>query len=260
MKNFKIPMTIEEFEVYQVPFGWKDEYSNGFAYITPREHGVMMKIEITKRQIESQAEIRPISEASFEELAKLFYDSFVNSVEYYTQTKNEVKKAAQREINNFFNGRRGIPQFDLSKIAVTDSKKVGASLVSKYKYGFKNEILFVHPKHQGKNIGTALVSSVLNDLDNLGEKIFWSEHHICNELSANWHRKFGFMEETDIMTARFRRNYYRHEVYRNERLGHPEKVLELKLFREKAEAEVERLEKIEDEDFKRAWLSWKYDF
>ena len=218
-KDFKIPMTIEEFEVCEVPFGWKDEYCDGFAYITPRQQGVMMKIPVDQRNVETIAEIKPISEASKRELVELFYESFVDSIEYVNRTEEDVKRNAAREIRNFFEGKRGIPQLELSKIAVMDNRKVGACLVSKYKFGYKDEIIFVHPKYQRKNIGNALAAAVLNDLDELGEEIFWSEHHICNELSASWHRKFGFTEETDIVTARLRENYYRREVYRYEKFN-----------------------------------------
>ena len=253
-------MTIEEFEVCEVPFGWKDEYSDGFAYITPRAQGVMMKIPVDKRNVETIAEIKPICEASERELVNLFYDSFVDSIEYVNRTEEEVKINAAREIRNFFEGKRGIPQLKLSKIAVLDNRKVGACLVSKYKFGYKDEIIFVHPKYQRKNIGNALAAAVLNDLHELGEKVFWSEHHICNELSANWHRKFGFTEETDIMTARLRENYYRREVYRHKKFNDQSKLKELRPLLKKAEKEVKRLQKIEDKDFRAAWLSWKFDF
>ncbi len=259
-REFKIPMTVEEFEICEVPFGWKDEYSNGFAYITPRPHGVMMKISVKPRNVKSTAEIKSISEASASELVELFYNSFVESVEYLNRTKTEVRRNAAREIRNFFVGRRGIPQPELSKIAVLNGEKVGACLVSKFKFGYKNEIIFVHPKFQRQKIGATLVSSVLNDLHAIGEDTLWSEHHICNELSANWHHKFGFMEVTDIMTAKYRRNYYRHAVYRNEKLNDAVKLKELKPLLKKAEKEVERLEKIEEKDRHAAWMSWRYDY
>lgn len=221
--NFKIPMTIEEFSLAEVPIGWKDEYFNGYAYITPRQHGVMMKIRVEKREIVNPFEIKPVAETKKIELSALFYESFVDSVEYLGYSKSEVKKESVKEINNFFKGNRGIPQLDLCKITVLENKLIGACLVSKYKYGFKDEIIFVHPKHQRKGVGNALISHVLNDLHQRGEEFFWSEHHICNELSASWHKKFGFVEVTDFMTLKYRQNYYNHEIYRNEHFGNKEK-------------------------------------
>lgn len=253
-------MTIEEFEICEVPFGWKDEYCDGFAYITPRQHGVLMKISVEKRKVESVAELKPISEINNAELIELFFDSFVDSVEYLNEPEQTVRKKARREIANFFKGRRGIPQIEFCKVAIVDNLKVGACLVSKYKYGYKNEIIFVHPNFQQRRIGSLLVSAVINDLSKIGEQFLWSEHHICNELSANWHRKFGFVEVTDILTAKFRANFYRHEFYRYEKKGDQAKLAYLKPLLENAKKEIERLNNIEKDDFDAAWMSWRYDF
>lgn len=255
-------MSVKEFELREEKFGWKNEYANGFAYITPRDHGILMKIEIAPRKIENSLEITSVTKAAKDELDKLFFRAFVDSVEYCDYAKSEVRRRAQIEIEKFFEGRRGKTHLKSSKIAVSPRAKkiIGACLVTKYKYGFRNEILFVDPKYQRKGIGTILVSEVINDLNRNGEKTFWSEHHICNELSRRWHEKFGFVEVTDIMTAKFRRNYFRSEVWRNEQLGNREKIAELKLLQKAAEKVVEELEKIREKDFEAAHLSWKYDF
>lgn len=263
MKSRKVPMTIDEFHCAEFPFGWKDEYCDGFGYFTPREHGILMKISIAPRQINTFAEIRAATENDRIALTELFYESFVDSIEFCDLSKKQIKKDAAKNIVDYFAGERGIPALEISRLAVApdDGKSlIGACLIAKYKYGYKNEILFVRPTSQNLGIGTALAANVLNDLHEKAEKVFWSEHHICNEQSAAWHRKFGFVEETDILTAKFRRNHYRHEVRRNERAGNICKVEELKLSLEQAEAEVERLEKIQETDFDAAWLRWKYDY
>ena len=113
---------------------------------------------------------------------------------------------------------------------------------------------------QSQGVGTALAANLLNELHDIGEKVLWSEHHICNTQSERWHKKFGFEEVTDIMTAKFRRNFYRHEVWRREQLKIIEKIDEFKFCLSQVESEVERLEAIEKEDFGAAWLRWKYDY
>ena len=263
MKSLKIPMTIEEFELASYSFGWKDEYCDGFAYYTLREHGVLMKIEIENRNIKSSVEIKPISETTVEKINKLFYDSFVDSVEFCNQTKRRIKESAVENVNDYFEGNRGIPVAELSRVAFAPNDKrklVGACLVSKYKYGYKNEIIFVAPEKQNQGIGTHLAANLLNELHKIGEKVLWSEHHICNVQSEQWHKKFGFEEVTDIMTAKFRRNFYRHEVWRRERLEINEELNDFKVKLNEAEKEVERLEAIEEKDFGAAWLRWKYDY
>ena len=256
----KIPMTYEEFEIYDVPFGWKDEYYDGFAFITPRPYGVMMKMKIEKRDLKKDIELLNFSEVSQRELSELFFQSFVDSVEYLNFSKQAVKREAKTEIGNFFKGRRGIPQPEYCKVAAVNEKKVGACLISKYKYGFKNEILFVHPEFQGRGIGSFMLSAVLNDLNKTREKYLWSEHHICNEKSAEWYKNFGFVEVTDIMTAKFRLNYYRQQVYRSEKLHEVEKLKTLKPLLNKAKRKVDQLKKIEEQDFEAAWMLWRYDY
>lgn len=218
---------------------------------------------VEKRSFESFAGIFPVSKTTLAELSELFFDSFIESVEFCDISEDKMRKRSVKNIDNFFKNKRGIASLELSRIAVLSGEKnrlVGACLISRYEYGFKNEILFVRPKYQNRGIGTALVSNVLIDLSKMGEETFWSERHICNEQSAAWHAKFGFIEEPDIMTARFRRSYLRREVWRNESLGNLQKLEELKFLLEKAEAEVERLKVIEKEDFDAAWLRWKYDY
>ncbi|MGI8883533.1 MAG: GNAT family N-acetyltransferase [Pyrinomonadaceae bacterium] len=263
MKSFKIPMTIEEFHLAEFPFGWKDEYCDGFAYISPRSHGVLMKMPIKSKTIDNLVEVLPVTEVKIEQLYDLFFLAFVESVEFCDYKRSEIKRAAKKNVNKFFEGERGIPQIELCRVAVLPNKKktlIGACLISKYKYGFKNEILFVQPSHQKQGIGTALVSGVLNDLDKLGENVFWSEYHICNEQSAKWHKKFGFVEVPDVFTLRLRRNYLKHEICRNEQLNNLHSVETLNSLLKQTEDELESLEKLEEKDFNAAWLRWKYDY
>lgn len=132
---------------------------------------------------ESFVEILPVTEVKIKQLYDLFFLAFVESVEFCNYKRSKVKEAAKRNVGELFDGGRGIPQIEHCRVAVLPDKKktlIGACLISKYKYGFKNEILFVHPNYQKQGIGTVLVSGVLNELNEFGEKFFWSEYHICN--------------------------------------------------------------------------------
>lgn len=262
MKSPEIPMTIEEFELAEFPFGWKDEYCDGKAHLTPRSYGILMKMPVKNKKINNTVEISLLTETTVENLIELFFAAFYDSVEFCDYSQEDVKRAAAKNIKKFFDGKRGIPQLDLCRIALSSNKNklIGACLISKYKFGFKNEILFVHPNHQRSGIGTALVSIVLNELMKISEKLFWSEYHICNEQSRNWHEKLGFAEVPDIMTLRLRRNYLKNQIWRNEQLGDFDKIEKLKPLLMKSEKILKILEKIEKKDFGEAWLQWKYEF
>lgn len=256
-------MSVDEYHLAEFPFGWKAEYWDGHARISPRHNGVFVKVSIVPRKIESIAEIKPLSAINFEDLCELFYSAFADSPEFCDYTKAEIKRTAEKNIRYFYDGKRGIPQPQLSRVAVLAKRKkpfVGACLITKYKYGYKNEILFVRSALQNKGIGTALVAAVLNDLCESGETNLWSEYQICNAQSAAWHKKFGFSDEPDIMVARLRRAYLRGEIWRQTQLRNLEKAKEFEPLLKEVEAEFDRLVEIEKNDFEAAYSRWRNDF
>lgn len=260
MKSPRIKISFDEFDLMEWRFGWKHEYWGGYARITPRHESVLVKIPVEKREIKTSAQIIGVKQVSVKELEELFFDSFVETVEYCDYKRRDVRSAATKNIQKFFDGNRGEPQIELSRTVILEGKLAGAALITKRKYGFKLEILFVRPQFQNIGIGTALVSTVLNGLCELGEKVFWSEHHACNQQSAAWHKRFGFVEEPDLRIARMRYYFYKHDAWRLEKLQEYDKLKEVQPLLEKAETEYKRLEEIEEkEGFDVANLMWKYD-
>jgi hypothetical protein len=53
----------------------------------------------------------------------------------------------------------------------------------------------------GIGIATALLSDAMNELHDGGEAILKSAYHAANETSMDWHQRFGFVEESDLMRA-----------------------------------------------------------
>lgn len=62
MKSPKIPMTTEEFDLLEWKFGWKHDYWDGHAHISPRPHGIVVKIPVKKQNVKSDVEIQIVSE------------------------------------------------------------------------------------------------------------------------------------------------------------------------------------------------------
>lgn len=60
-----------------------------------------MKMNVAPREVDNFSKILPISNAGFDELVKVFYKAFVDSVEYCNYKKSEVKNLAEIEIENF---------------------------------------------------------------------------------------------------------------------------------------------------------------
>lgn len=260
MKSLKLKMTFEEYDTMPWRFGWKHEYWDGYARVTPRYDSILVKMSVKPRAVETAARIVNIEQISVKNLEKLFFDSFVETVEYCDYKRADVKKSAAKNIEKFFSGERGEPVLELSCAAILDDELAGAALITKRKYGVKLEILFVQPKFHGKNIATALAATVLNDLSARGVTAFWSEHRACNQPSARWHQTFGFEEVPDLRIAQMRYYYFKHEVWRLEKLGENAELGNAKTLLKKAEIEYEKLEEVrKSEGFEAAHIMWKYD-
>jgi hypothetical protein len=61
----------------------------------------------------------------------------------------------------------------------------------------------------------------------MGIRELYSLYHICNEESRQWHQKFGFQEEYDVIFIRLKRAWYYEEIRRHEILGLTDALPEL---------------------------------
>jgi len=247
-------MSWEEFERMPMELGWKYEYWDGQAHITPRAQLVTVTVELKARRAHCGAALRGVDERDEEELASLYLAAFRDTVEYCDWESPKIAASARQNIRSFFAGRRGEP-LPASRVAVGAERGgagrlVGAALV----VGSEEsppllDMLFVAPEWQRRGMGTALVSAAINDLRGAGKQILESRYLLANEESKAWHRKFGFVEEQDLFLARLYYRHAAHELERRELIGDlPEeehRTLTLEVDRRRAEAD--RLEAIAKE-------------
>ena len=60
MKSKHIPMSVEEFELMEHPFGWKAEYFSGKGHLTPREQLVRTQLTLAPQAIVASDRIVPV--------------------------------------------------------------------------------------------------------------------------------------------------------------------------------------------------------
>lgn len=94
------------------------------------------------------------------------------------------------------------------------------------------DLLFVSPNWQRRGVASEMAAAAVNELVESGSSTLYSTFHICNEQSRAWHLKFGFAELPDQMYCRLKYSWYKHEIWRNEKLGALENVEELKRNRD----------------------------
>ena len=85
MHSLHVPMSWEEFERMPWRFGWKHEYWDGCAHITPRESHVHVRMRVEPRAesaVTPGVTLRAAEAADAEELIECFIETFREGVEF----------------------------------------------------------------------------------------------------------------------------------------------------------------------------------
>ena len=136
-------------------------------------------------------------------LVPAFFDAFRDSVDYWDYPPAAVRKSARESIAGVFAGKRGVfHAASFLAVAPTRRSIAGAALIVTDVDGPNLDLLFVRPRWQRLGLATALAQSAMNTLYELGEPILDSGHDVANAASAEWHRRFGFVELPDLMRAK----------------------------------------------------------
>jgi GNAT superfamily N-acetyltransferase len=260
-------MSIDEFELLPMRPGWKYEYGEGRAHITPRELGVIVAMPVTARRVNTSLVLRKVTSDDAAELTSAFLEAFVDSVEYCDSETEKICEAADKAIRSHFSSERGKPHL-ASRVAMGFNRPrgcdsiVGAALLAHAPRYSILDLLFVRPAWQRHGLATALLSDAMNELHIAGETLLKSAYHAANEASMNWHHRFGFVEEPDLMRARLYSSSARHELWRREKIGglSDRERVELQMEADRWKTEVEQLEEIGDREGYKAVapiLTWR---
>lgn len=206
-------------------FGWKHEYWDGHAHLTPRQHHFHVRVCIEARaprgvptSAPHHLRIRTVGQADAPELVHAFIGLFQDGVEFCDWPVEKVREHARRNITDFLSGLRGRPLISSSRLAIDErGRTVGAALLTGREEGPTLDLLMVRPGSRRRGIARALVGAAVEGLCERGTTgVLRSAYCIANEESARWHRAFGFEEEPDLHLARLRRAFYAHETSRYE--------------------------------------------
>jgi GNAT superfamily N-acetyltransferase len=221
MESKGIPMSIEEFELMSHPFGWKAEYWNGQAHLTPRENHVYTKLTLKHREINESAKIVPVDQVFQKQIIEVFYETFLDSVEFCNWPTESIRNQVNKNISNYFQGVRGEPlPVSMMALEPNTDKIIGIALFVQKKEGdIELDLLFVKPSHQRRGIATQMVTKAANILYQNGVRELRCAHHICNEQSRDWQHKYGFEIIPDQFYCRLKYSFYRDEVWRKEKLA-----------------------------------------
>jgi GNAT superfamily N-acetyltransferase len=225
-----IPMSWEEFEVMEEPFGWKVEYWDGHAHLTPRFHGVKTKLQLSVRHAPPNPSLVDVSPDYRDAMLAGYGETFGNSIEFCGWSRSDIEASAVTDIGNYFAGKRGEP-LAASVLALVPGSQalVGLALISRRpKYGAYLDLLYVRPAFQRQGVGTAMLNRAIDCLVEAGFPTLTSAYHIVNEPSRRWHHGHGFEDLYDWYYAKLKVGWYEREIWRRERLGLVEGLDELR--------------------------------
>jgi hypothetical protein len=221
MKRKRIPMSLAEYEALEHPFGWKVEYWNGQAQLSPREFGVTTRIGLLPRRLESDHTLIPVDATYTEQMIAGYFEIFADSIEFCDWPQAEVQKSAQKCIRNYFAGEKA-KALPASAIALDPNSQnlAGLALFAlNQKKKPHLELLYVRHPFQRSGIATAMVTWGMNTLIELGFQELFSTYHVCNDPSRQWHHRFGFQDIYDPYYIRHKFAWLEHEIWRREKIG-----------------------------------------
>jgi GNAT superfamily N-acetyltransferase len=221
MERPVMPMSWDEYEVLEHPFGWKVEYWDGHAHLTPRSIGVRTQITLSPRNLHHQHHLIPAHSDYREQMMAGYCEAFGDSVEFCGCSPEYVRQSAEQDLTRYFAEQRGEP-LSASVIALEpDAQKLAglALFILKPEQGAYMDLLFVRPDFQGQGMGTAMLAWGIDRLIAANLPCLTSTYHICNKKSQLWHHRQGFQDVYDAHYVRLKVRWYDNEIWRREKLG-----------------------------------------
>ena len=205
-----IRMPYEEWDLLPYQLGWKYEYWDACAHITPNHQTAVTVVEVTPRPVCAPCELRPVRVEDEVPLLPIYLATFADNQAFCDYTEAKFHEAARQDLHDSFRGRRA-PFLPASRVAVNSDAEgprlIGAALLSRdVSYGPVLDLIFVEPRWHKRGVATALAAQALNALALEGERTLTSTYQLANFTSQAWHRAFGFVELPDVQYARA---YYR---------------------------------------------------
>jgi ribosomal protein S18 acetylase RimI-like enzyme len=223
IRSQHLPMSFEEWELLPYQPGWKYEYWDGRAHITPNHQTAVTTAPVTPRPVNAPCALRPVLPEDEAALLAVYMEAFADNQAYCDYTDTAFLDAARRDLRESFTGHRA-PLLAAARVAVateaTGAQLVGAALLSREReYGPMLDLLFIRPLWQRRGLATALVASAMNALHQAGEATLTSCYQLANTASQAWHRGFGFVERPDLRYAQAYHRRAQQELFRREKAG-----------------------------------------
>lgn len=226
------PMPFDDFLVMDHRLGWKHEYLEGAAWLSPAL--VLARFELRLGDFTPPAkppgetyQIRHVEVADKRQLIGLLVDVFDTSIEFVDWSEAAFHENAHNSIASFFvnhgsSGDHLVGYPEYSFVAITARQVVAALQVRRHRRGPMIEPVMVHPTHQRRGLGRALLAATVRSMQESGQEILHSRCYLGNPASYTWHTKCGFREVESFSAANHRAIHFRQRAKHFEHVGDSE--------------------------------------
>jgi GNAT superfamily N-acetyltransferase len=235
-----IPMSVEDYDALENPFGWKVEYWDGHAHLSPRSIGVTTRINLTPRNSSHHYSLVPVSPEDRDRMIAGYFDAFSDSVEFCGWSPEAIAESGVKAISHYLSGKRG-EALSASVIALAPGSQelVGVALfIRQPDQDPYLDLLYVRPGFQRQGVATAMLTWAIDRMIESGFQTLSSRYHICNEDSRLWHHRQGFTDEYDWYYIKLKMSWYRSEIWRREQLKLTDGLEELRRESEQWESQI----------------------
>lgn len=225
MRSQHFPMSKGAFDRMPRKLGWKHEYWDGQAHISPRWQSVTVTLAVQPRPVHASYTIRAVTAEDEPQLVTGYIAAFEDSFDFCDWELAKIHTAAREDVRKMLSGQRGrlLPASCLAldpHAATREEQLIGAALIT-HSDGHLPllDIVFVVPQWHRRGVATTLLATVSNAMHAAGMPTLESHYMLGNAESRAWHQHFGFVEEPDLLLAKTYYHHAHYELHRREDLG-----------------------------------------
>lgn len=202
-------MTVEAFHGLPLHPGWKCEYWDGRARLSPRHCPVGVERGVAVPEARGDLTVMPATEADEAPLRWVYAQAFLGSAEFVGADLATVRRCAQRDIRGHFE-KEPLPASCMAWPGRSrKGRPLGMMLVTREMVRYLNmgggprlEVVAVRPDCQRQGVATALLAYVCRALSEGGHARVMSIYDLANEASRAWHHARGFAEIPNLLYRR----------------------------------------------------------
>ncbi len=185
MKSRRIPMTSDEFRHLERKPGWKYEYIEGTAYVSPREHLISCSVPTAPRRADSPWLLTTVGPEDAEGLLQAYFAAFRDGIEYCDWPDSAINQDARKVVQGILAGEHG-ELLPASRLARDHDRIIGTALIiERTPNTALLDAVYVIPDRQHRGLATVLVSDALSQLYATGFQTLESRYQLDNAARIN---------------------------------------------------------------------------